>query len=100
VVFWEYFLLKINWSSIERKHAALLFFAAALMSAFILSFSPTIYVSGERIWFIPYTIYIFGISMLFIEALKYINLSSKKFMIVFSLYCIVGVIDVFSKVYR
>ncbi len=73
-----YFLFKINWSSIERKYLALLFFAAALMSAFILSFSPTIYVSGERIWFIPYTMYMFGISMLFIEALKYINISSKS----------------------
>ena len=70
------------------------------MSAFILSFSPTIYVSGERIWFIPYTMYMLGIGMLFIEALKYINLSSKKFVIVFSLYCIIGIIDVFGKVYR
>lgn len=95
-----YFLFKINWSSIERKYLALLFFAAALLSAFILSFSPTIYVSGERIWFIPYTMYMLGIGMLFIEALKYINLSSKKFVIVFSLYCIIGIIDVFGKVYR
>lgn len=70
------------------------------MSAFMLSFSPTIYVSGERIWFIPYTMYMFGISMLFIEALNYINIGSKKFMIVFSLYFITGIIDVFSKVYR
>ena len=95
-----YFLFRINWSSIERKYLALLFFAAALMSAFILSFSPTIYASGVRIWFIPYTMYMFGLSMLFIEALKYINISSKKFVIVFSLYFITGLIDVFSKVYR
>lgn len=95
-----YFLFKINWSSIERKYLALLFFAAALMSALILSFSPTIYVSGERIWFIPYTMYMLGIGMLFIEALKYINIKSKKFIVIFSIYFIVGIIDVFGKVYR
>lgn len=95
-----YFLCKINWSSIERKYLALLFFAAALMSAFILSFSPTIYVSGERIWFIPYTMYILVVGMLFVETLKYINIKSKIFIVIFSLYFIVGIIDVFGKVYR
>lgn len=95
-----YFLFKIDWSSIERKYLALLFFAAALMSAFILSFSPTIYASGERIWFIPYTMYIIGIGILFTETLNYINIKSKKFMVIFALYFIVGIVDVFSKVYR
>lgn len=95
-----YFLFKIHWSSIERKYLALLFFAAALMSAFILSFSPTIYVSGERIWFIPYTMYILVVGMLFVETLKYINIKSKIFIVIFSLYFIVGIIDVFGKVYR
>ena len=95
-----YFLFRINWSSIERKYLALLFFAAALMSSFMLSFSPTIYVSGERIWFIPYTMYMFGIGMLFAEALKCIEINSKKFTIIFSIYFAAGLIDVFSKVYR
>ncbi|MDE7314850.1 MAG: hypothetical protein K2N11_04025, partial [Mucispirillum sp.] len=95
-----YFIFKIKWQSIEIKYLLLLFFAAALMSAFILSFSPTVYASGSRIWFIPYTMYIIGIGILFTETLNYINIKSKKFMVIFALYFIVGIVDVFSKVYR
>ena len=95
-----YFTLKIDFSTIQRKYLSLLFFGAAFMSAFMLNFSPTIYVSGERIWFIPYIMYLLGISILFMELLKYINTASKKFIIIFSIYFIVGLIDVFSKVYR
>lgn len=95
-----YFILKIKWSSFERKCLAVLFFGAALLSAFTVSFSPTIYASGERIFFVPYTMYILGVGMVFVEALKYMDMKSKKFIIIFSLYCLVGIIDVFSKVYR
>ena len=95
-----YFMFKIKWSSIERKYLAILFFSASIMSAFILSFSPTIFASGERIWFIPYIMYILALALVFMEALKYIDISSNKFKIIFSIYVIVGVIDVFSKVYR
>lgn len=95
-----YFTLKIEFSSIQRKYLSLLFFSAAFMSAFMLNFSPTIYASGERIWFTPYIMYLLGISILSMELLKYINISSKKFIIIFSIYFITGLIDVFSKIYR
>lgn len=95
-----FFIFKIKWDKIENKILCLLFFSASLLSAFIISFSPTIFASGERIWFIPYSMYILSLLLVFIEALKYIDISSNKFKIIFSIYVIVGVIDVFSKVYR
>ena len=69
------------------------------MSAFILSFSPTIYDSGARIWFIPATMYVIGAGIIFAELLKYIDITSIKFKIVFFIICIISIIDIISKVY-
>ncbi len=95
-----YCIFKIKWQSMEIKYLTLLFLSAGLMSAFILSFSPTIYASGERIWLIPYTMYILSIAAVFMELLRYIDISSKKFIFIFSLYFIAGLVDLFGKVYR
>lgn len=95
-----YFIFSLKWSNTEIKYSAILCYLAAIMSALILSFSPTIYASGERIWFIPYIMYILALSMVFMEFIKNINISSNKFKIIYSIYILVGVIDVFSKVYR
>ncbi len=93
-------VLKLQWSSFERKYLAILFFGAALTSAFMISFSPTIYASGERVFFIPYSMYMFGICMVFVEVLKHINMKTSKFIVITSLYFIVALIDVFGKSYR
>lgn len=91
-----YFLFIVKWSSVERKYLAILFYLAALMSAFILSFSPTIYASGERIWFIPYLMYIITLAMVFMESLKSIDILSNKFKVIFSIYVLIGFIDLFK----
>ncbi len=95
-----FYILKVKWSSITIKYLAYLLFLAGICSSLILCFSPTIYASGERIWFVPYGLLLIFIAMVFMELLKYINIKSKKFIIIFSLYFIVGIIDMFSKVYR
>lgn len=95
------YIFMIKWSSFERKYISLLFFGAAILSSFAVSFSPTVFASGFRIFFIPYIVFGILICLLFAEYIsKYINTSSNKFKIIFSIYVIVGVIDVFSKVYR
>lgn len=95
-----FFIIKMKWSKKENKYLAYLLFLAGIFSSLILSFSPTIYVSGERIWFVPYGVFLIFITMVFMESLKYVNIKSRKFIIIFSLYFIVGIIDMFSKVYR
>ena len=96
-----YFVFKIKWSSFERKYISLLMIAAAILSAFVLSFSPTVFASGFRIFFIPYLVYSIALGILFAELMqRIINISSNKFKIIYSIYILVGVIDVFSKVYR
>lgn len=94
-----YSIFKIQWSSKLNLILTLLFFSAAYVSAFILSFTPTIYESGARIWFIPSIMYVLGIGMIFNETLRYIDISSTKFKTIFAVIFIVSSIDIISKVY-
>lgn len=95
-----YCIFKIKWQNTELKYLTFLFFAAGLMSAFILSFSPTIYASKDRIWFIPFSMYALSIGMIFMENLKYIDIYSKKYVIIYLLLCICCILSIFFKVYR
>lgn len=95
----SYSIFKIKYDILLNYFLMLLFFGAAVMSAFILSFSPTIYDSGARIWFIPSTMYVIGAGIIFAELLKYIDITSIKFKIVFFIICIISIIDIISKVY-
>lgn len=95
-----FFIFKIKWSSFERKYLSILFLFSGICSSFIVSFSPTIYASGPRIFFIPFIMYILLILMVFVESLKYINIKSKKVIIIFIAYILLAFIDIFSKVYK
>ncbi len=95
-----FYILKVKWSSVKIKYLTYLLFLLVISSLLILSFSPTIYASFVRIIFILVVLYIIFIAMVFMESLKYINIKSKKFIIIFSLYFIVGIINMLSKVYR
>lgn len=61
-----------------------LFYFASIFSSFILSFSPTMYASGYRIFFVPDIMMIIVILLLLIESLKHIN-KNKTFFTVFYL---------------
>ena len=95
-----YCIFKIKWQNTELKYLTFLFFAAGLMSAFILSFSPTIYASKDRIWFIPFSMYVLSTGMVFMESLKNIDIYSKKYVIIYLLLCICCILSIFFKVYR
>lgn len=70
-----YYLFTIKFSSFEIKWTAILSFCAALASSFILCFSPTIYGSGDRIFFIPYVMYFIVIGILLMEVIRQYKLS-------------------------
>lgn len=95
-----YCILKIKWQSVELKYLIFLFLTAGLMSAFILSFSPTIYASQDRIWFVPFSMYALSIGMVFMESLKNIDIYAKKFTATSFILCICCIISIFFKVYR
>ncbi len=95
-----YCIFKIKWQNTELKYLTFLFFAAGLMSAFILSFSPTIYASKDRIWFIPFSMYALSTGMVFMESLKNIDIYSKKFIVIFFVLCICCIVNIFCNVYR
>ena len=95
-----YCIFKIKWQNTELKYLTFLFFAAGLMSAFILSFSPTIYASQDRIWFIPFSMYALSTGMVFMESLKNIDIYSKKFILIFFVLCICCIVNIFCNVYR
>ncbi len=94
-----YSIFKIKYNILLNYFLMLLFFSAAIVSVFILSFSPTIYDSGARIWFIPATMYVIGTGIIFAESLKYIDITSIKFKIIFFIICTISIIDIISKVY-
>ena len=95
-----YCIFKIKWQNTELKYLTFLFFVAGLMSAFILSFSPTIYASQDRIWFIPFSMYALSTGMVFMESLKNIDIYSKKFILIFFVLCICCIVNIFCNVYR
>ena len=96
-----FFVLKIKWSSFERKWFAILLFSASIVSSFILSYSPTIFASHARIFFVPYFLWIIFSLLLFVEALyaNKIDIKSKKFIFIFILLVIFSFVDAFNKVY-
>lgn len=94
-----YCIFKVKWQKVELKYLTFLFLSAGLMSAFILSFSPTIYASWVRIWFVPFTMYALSIGMIFLEIMKYINISSKRMKIISLLVFACCIVIIFSKVY-
>lgn len=96
-----FFVLKIKWSSFERKWFAVLLFSASIVSSFILSYSPTIFASHARIFFVPYILWILFTLFLFVEAINVnrINIKSKKFIFIFILLVIFSFVDAFNKVY-
>lgn len=96
-----YFLFKINWSSFESKYITFLFLGAAILSSFLVSFSPTVFASGFRIFFIPYVLYGISVGLMFAELINKISFPlSYKFKFIFLIYVIIGIIDVYSKVYK
>lgn len=72
-----YYLFTIKFSSFDIKWTAVLSFCAALASSFLLCFSPTIYGSGDRIFFIPYVMYFIVIGILLMEVISQYKLSEK-----------------------
>ena len=66
----------------EEKRKAILNFIiywVALGSVYLLVFSPTIYASGSRIFFVMNCLFIFLVSQLYVELINKYNINNNKY---------------------
>ncbi len=67
-----------------------------IFSSFILSFSPTIYASGYRVFFIPDMMMIIVILLLFMESLQHADKHKKSFTLAYLIISVMGVSKVLN----
>lgn len=72
----------------ETLTKLLLFYCAGIFSSFILSFCPTIFASGYRVFFVPDIMMIIVALLLFTESLDYLDLKNKIFV---GSYCLLAI---------
>ncbi len=77
----------------------ILFYFAGICSSFIISFSPTMFASGFRVFFVPDMMMIIVGCILFVESLDYLDLKNKLFVFCYCLLSFTGVSKIIQLIY-